>query len=169
MGSTKASSTIRPPCVEWNVRDLMNHIVGTNYFFAGAISGQQPDSTHDADQKEVLGDDPAAAYRASRDVAAAAFGAPGVLDKVVTLDENELPGTAVFGIAVSEAVLHGWDLAKATGQDTKLDPELAETVYNMVAPTADNGRESGAYGPAVLLGDEASTQDRLLAIVGRNP
>jgi uncharacterized protein (TIGR03086 family) len=69
-----------------------------------------------------------------------------------------------------DALIHTWDLAGATGQDTSLDPELVDACITMFLPDMpERGRASGLVGPAITVPDDASAQDRLLAAMGRQP
>src|SRR5437016_3788978 len=74
--------------------------------------------------------------------AVAAFGAPGAQEKVITLPFGALPGSVFMGIATTDAFTHGWDLAKATGQSTDIDPELAR-VKARRAPVELSATERG--------------------------
>ena len=75
-----------------------------------------------------------------------------------------------MGIMFMDHLIHTWDLAKATGQSTRLDPELAEICYQMCDPgIIEMAREHGAFGPAVPVPDSASTQNKLLGFLGRQP
>ncbi len=156
------------PCPEWNVRELMNHIVGGGFMFAGAIAGQEMPAG-DGPPPDMLGDDPAAAYRQSAAGVRAAMDRDGVMDQMVTLPAGEFPGAIVFNIATSEALVHGWDLAKATGQDTAFPDDIADAVYAFTAPGVDFGRQGGFYGPEVGVGEDAPAHQRLVALLGRQP
>ena len=68
---------------------------------------------------------------------------------------------------VTEQVLHGWDLAVATDQDTELDSELVAMTHGIVSPAIDAGLGADAYAPAVDVADHATAQQQLLALVGR--
>ena len=66
--------------------------------------------------------------------------------------------------------IHGWDLAKATGQDTTLAPELVDFAFSMLkSGFADMGRGAGFIGPEIALPDGASQQDQMMAYMGRQP
>jgi hypothetical protein len=80
-----------------------------------------------------------------------------------------VPATAVGGLVVAELVLHGWDLARATGFDASWPDDVVAVAYHATAATAGQGRAIGVYGAPVELGPEASTMDRLLPASGRNP
>jgi uncharacterized protein (TIGR03086 family) len=78
-------------------------------------------------------------------------------------------GEAAAGTFMDQLV-HTWDLATATGQDTSLDPELVEACIAMFLPEMpERGRAGGLIGPAVEVPAGASAQDRLLAAMGRRP
>jgi uncharacterized protein (TIGR03086 family) len=66
-------------------------------------------------------------------------------------------------------VLHGWDLAKATGQELTVDPDLAEAVHAGVIEFAEQGKDYGIFGDPVPVPDSASVLDRALAHSGRDP
>src|SRR5207244_10687842 len=68
------------PCDGWSVRELLNHIVGGNFWAAELAAGKTIDDVGDRLDGDMLGDDPSAAYRVSADAAAAAFNAPAALD-----------------------------------------------------------------------------------------
>jgi uncharacterized protein (TIGR03086 family) len=69
----------------------------------------------------------------------------------------------------SDLAIHAWDLARAIGDDDRLDQDLARYLYEWILPHADALSGSGAYAPARSVGEEASPQDRLIALSGRDP
>ncbi len=73
-------------------------------------------------------------------------------------------------ITLMEIAVHGWDLAAATGQSYKMDPEVANATFEVVKQIASgDARKNGVFGPEVKVGSGASVQDQLLAYSGRNP
>jgi uncharacterized protein (TIGR03086 family) len=88
-----------------------------------------------------------------------AFSQPGVIERT---------GPAL-GIAFADQLLHGWDLAKATGQDATMPAGLAEAAYAMVHGRFTDDQRKGVFKPEVQVGADASAQDRLLAYTGRDP
>ena len=81
-----------------------------------------------------------------------------------------MPGGMFLMIPFGDVLLHGWDIAKATGQDTRLDPNLVEICYQAFAPQIEGIRAiGGLVGPEVKVPDSGSTQDKLLGIFGRQP
>ena len=75
----------------------------------------------------------------------------------------------VATMLVSDLVIHGWDLATATGQQFQCNTDLADATLGFVAATADQGRGMGLYGDAWPVGGQSSSLDRALAVSGRDP
>ena len=114
------------PCASWKVRELINHVVGGTTFFAvTAETGVAPtgDGAIDFCEGDFVTEFNKGAARAVK-----AFEADGVMDKTLRLPFGELPGGVFVNIATGDTFTHGWDLARATGQPTDLDPELASTL-----------------------------------------
>jgi uncharacterized protein (TIGR03086 family) len=156
------------PCDGWSVRELLNHIVSGNYWAAELAAGKTIDEVGDRLDGDTLGDDPHAAYRSSAQVAAAAFNADGAMDAPCAVSYGPVPGSVYCGHRVLDVVVHGWDLAKATGQDTTLDPELVDAVSAIIGPQMDMLVGSGMFGTTVVIDPEADAQTRLLSLLGRH-
>ncbi len=156
------------PCPEWNVKEMMNHIIGGGHMFAAAAQGADMSNPGDP-PGDMVGDDPEGSYRRSAAAVRASMEYPGVMEQMVKLPAAELPGQAMYGIAISEALVHGWDLAKATGQDTAFPDDLAKAVYDYTAPGVDFGRQGGFYGEEVEVGDDAPWHQKLVGLLGRQP
>jgi hypothetical protein len=65
--------------------------------------------------------------------------------------------------------MHTWDLARATGQDDRLDAARCQAMYDGMQPMDAMLRASGQYGPRVAVADDADPQTRLLGFIGRDP
>jgi uncharacterized protein (TIGR03086 family) len=154
------------PCASWDVRALINHVTGSARWWAGTISGAADPAAAD-----YAAGDYAAAYQESIQIALAAFGADGVLDRTVRLPFGELPGAVVLGMAATEQFTHGWDLARATGQPTDLDPDLAAELLGqarLAITDAYRGADGEAlFGPVRPAPAGASPADQLAAFLGR--
>ncbi len=81
----------------------------------------------------------------------------------------ELPASLIGGMVVGELVVHGWDLARATGQHFDLDDDVAAYTHDETAKNAQQGRDIGVYGPEVAVPATAPTLHRLLGLTGRDP
>ncbi|WP_436794489.1 TIGR03086 family metal-binding protein [Actinospongicola halichondriae] len=151
------------PCSSWTVRELIDHIVGGQRFFASGITGAAPSD-------EKVSDDFVADFDAASTECLAAFGADGALEKMYDLPFGTMPGAAFMGMASTDTFVHGWDLAKATGQSTDLDPALAAALLEQskaAIQDAFRGPEGAPFGPEAEAPADATAADRLAAFLGR--
>ena len=105
-------------CSEWNVRELVNHIVSGNLWVPELVGGKSIEDVGDRLDGDVLGADPVTAYESSEAVAAAAFRSPGAMDAPVAVSYGPVPGSVYCGHRFLDVLIHGWDVAESTGQDT---------------------------------------------------
>jgi uncharacterized protein (TIGR03086 family) len=152
------------PCTDWDVRQLVNHLVGGNLLFAAALSGSPKGWSTDH-----LGDDPLAGYRASAAVLVAAFRPPGVLERVVTVPLGRVPGMLALHLRITETLVHGWDLARAIGVRTAFPGEIVaqELEFTRVA-LEDVPPDRSPFGPPQPVADDAPLIDQLAACLGRS-
>jgi uncharacterized protein (TIGR03086 family) len=155
------------PCDGWNVRELLNHVISGNFWVGELVAGRTIEEVGDKYDGDVIGADPAAAYRDSALVAGPAFKEPGAMEKPVAVSYGPVPGSVYAGHRLIDVLVHGWDLAKGTGQDTTLDPALVEACWAVVEPQLAELSGSGAFGTTVEVPADANLQTRLLAALGR--
>ncbi|HEX3425292.1 MAG TPA: TIGR03086 family metal-binding protein [Acidimicrobiales bacterium] len=154
------------PCAEWSVGDVVNHVVGGNLRFAQAIAGEEtavPDPAQDADAN------PVGAFHASATAVLEAFRTPGALEKVVTVPFGTVPGIVALHLRLTEILVHGWDLARATGQDAQFPEEVAEQELRFSQAKVGEvppGRKP--FGPPQPVPNDAAAIDRLAACLGRS-
>jgi uncharacterized protein (TIGR03086 family) len=146
------------PCDEWDVRGLLNHMLETQRYFVGRARNQDL-SPPSPDPAEVLGEDPVADFEAARSETLDAFAEDGVIERT---------GPSL-GIALSDQLLHGWDLAQASGQDATMPDGLAQAAYDIIHGRFTDEQRKGVFGPEIAVPADASAQDRLLAYTGRDP
>ncbi len=154
------------PCAQWKVSDLINHLVGAQYFFVAGCTGE-PMSHGETD---FAAGDFVAAFDEGAQRAVAAFSADGVMEKTLTLPFGEMPGAAFIHLAATDTFQHGWDLAKATGQSTDLAPELAAQLLaasRMAMSPALRSPEGTIFGLEQPAPANASNADQLAAFLGR--
>jgi uncharacterized protein (TIGR03086 family) len=160
------------PCEAWTVRDVLNHVIGGAEMFGISVrEGSVPDEKL---QELMTGDNLGADYKAAFSRAAAdaeaAFQLPGAMDRIVKLPFGEMPAPMALNIAIFDVTTHAWDLAKATGQSTDLDPEVSAIAYEVAsAMLSDDLRATGLYGTAVDVPETAPMADRLAGLAGRTP
>jgi uncharacterized protein (TIGR03086 family) len=151
------------PCTEWNLRQLLNHLVGgTKAFLSMQTGGAPVDRTADH-----VGDDPLASFRAAVAELRAAFGEDGALEKTVNTPFGEGPAAILVNMRVNEMMVHGWDVAKASGQSTDLDPELAAQCMEDFRRLRATGRGAGMFADAQEAPAGATAADQLAAVAGR--
>lgn len=154
------------PCSDWDVRGLLNHTVGGVRMFDDAARDKPFDPR--SFEGDLLGDDPAAAYDAAAAQLRDAVDAPGVLEQIWKLPFGEMPGSFAIGIATVEAFQHGWDVARATGQQAEFDPEISEAVMAVAQMMpAEQIRQPNVFGPEAACPPEAPLHDRIAAYLGR--
>jgi uncharacterized protein (TIGR03086 family) len=152
------------PCTEWRVRDLINHLVTGNLLFTAIVAGtERPDRSRDH-----LGDDPHAAFRDSVSRLSEAFAKYDVLSGTYATPVGEGPGALLVQMRMCELVVHGWDIARATGQSTDFDPVVvaaARAGYER-SPHLPRG-EGKPFGEVKPAPAGATDADRLAAFLGR--
>jgi uncharacterized protein (TIGR03086 family) len=158
------------PCSEWNVRNVLNHILLGDLILIAVIN-QLPPPDRSVDH---LGDDPRAAVRQGLADFRALIGEPGMLERQFTaargqLARTDLTGTYFLEHRVADLTAHLWDLARATGQPTDFDPELNEAVLaHYVGRLAGADRANMPVADAQPVPENATAADRLAAYLGRH-
>ncbi len=155
------------PCEDWDVATLVNHVVAGNLWAVELAAGKTIDDVGDSLDGDQLGDDPTGAYRRSASAAAEAFEATGALDAPCAVSYGPVPGSVYVGHRIIDVVVHGWDLAVATGQDTTIDPELVAACIGIVEPQLEGLKASGAFRDCGDPPGDADQQTRLLVWLGR--
>jgi len=157
------------PCESWDVRSLINHIVGAHHWFASMAAGEPMDTA----EIDFGSGDYLAAFDDSTAKSVAAFSSDGVLEKTITLPFGEFPGSAFMGLATTDTFQHAWDLAKATGQNTDLAPDFAASLLagaKRSIPAAFRGADGQSpFGAEVPAPEGACNADQLAAFLGRTP
>jgi uncharacterized protein (TIGR03086 family) len=158
------------PCSQWDTRTLLNHLIGGSWMWAMLGTGQQLDTSKPA--PDFAADDPTGAYLAAGKAALEAFRAPGAMERTFATPIGPVPGAVALGLALTDTVIHGWDLATATSQPSAIDPRTAETVLEMSrAGLSPEFRQPpiSAFADEVPVGPDATATDRLVAFLGRQP
>lgn len=165
--------TAPTPCSEWDVRALLNHVIGTLWLGQALLGDSEPryamapGGLPDADLART---DPAAAYAEASEAALAAAGAGDALTRLHTTPLGDMPGPILAGFTTLDILVHGWDLAKAIGHPVVLDDAVAEHVMGFAQQSlASEEMRAGRIGPALAVPEAASVGDRLAGFLGRQP
>ncbi|MDX3000678.1 TIGR03086 family metal-binding protein [Kribbella solani] len=152
------------PCSDWDVRALVNHVVGEERWVVPLMEGKTIAAVGDALSGDLLGDDPAgAASAAAREATVSAGLAVG---KVHLSYGDEEPDEYLRQLA-ADHLIHGWDLAVAIGVPTRMEPELVDEVRTWFAEREELYRSAGIIGEH--LDGFTDPADALLAASGRDP
>ncbi|WP_329538051.1 TIGR03086 family metal-binding protein (plasmid) [Streptomyces sp. NBC_01450] len=151
------------PCTEWNVREVVRHLVGMDLVFTAMIEGG-PMPERGADP---LGDDPVGAYLASSASLQAAFARPGVLERSYRGPLGSATGAERLQIRLYDLLAHGWDLAQATGIPALLPEDLAEQSLAFVQVQFSAQSRTGRFAEPQAVEETAPAIDRLAAFLGR--
>ena len=154
------------PCADWDTRALLNHTIGVVEMFDDAA--QTKPFTGSMFANDNVGDDPGASYETRAAVLRDTLAQPDVLDRTWTMPFGEVPGAIGAGFATLELFQHGWDVARASGQQIDFDVDVTETA-NATAQQmpAEQVRVTGVFGAEGTCPPDASAEDRLAAFLGR--
>src|SRR6476469_2628997 len=157
------------PCSEWDVRALVNHVVGANVRYQLLLRGAPTEQVEATRTVDHVGDDAVASFVETADGVVACFRQDGALERIAHHVTGDRTGRELLSMRILDAAVHGWDLARAIGADETLDDDV---VASLLAYTAD--LDLGPRQRAFALADadgprNAAPQDRLLHRLGRHP
>jgi uncharacterized protein (TIGR03086 family) len=165
---------LRTPCAEWNLAQLLAHMVGQNYGFAAAAEGETSDLTVWAERP--VGDDPGRDFAASAAAVTAAFDPDATLERELWLPEIRdgqlFSAPQAIGFHFLDYVVHGWDVAAAIGIRADFDDDLLEALLPMaerVPGGAGRERKGASFQPSRDPVTDGSTLDQVLILLGRSP
>ena len=154
------------PCTEWDVRVLVNHLVSEGLWMPPLLEGKKIADVGDRLDGDLLGEDPKSAWRQSaKESAAAVRAAP--LDATVHLSYGDVTAQHYINEVMTDLAIHGWDLARAIGDDETIDPEIVDLLHAELKPKEDGLKATGLFGPTVVPPPGADKQTELLAVFGR--
>ncbi|MFF4258077.1 TIGR03086 family metal-binding protein [Streptomyces sp. NPDC001663] len=160
------------PCPDCAVRNMLGHLLGLSAAFRDAAR-KDLGATTDTSPGDVTPDiGPGWREELPKvlDELADAWRDPSAWTGMTRAGGVDLPGEVAAAVAVDELVIHGWDLARATGQDYTPDPAALQTSHDfLLAAAEDPSRGGGIFGPVVPVPAEASLLDRAVGLSGRHP
>ena len=155
------------PCEQYSVGDLLDHIAGFAVAFRAAAVKDPLDGAPSGDAGNL---DPDWRTSIPRDLLAlaGAWRDPDAWSGMTAAGGVDLPAEVAGVVALDELLIHGWDLAKATGRPSGYDGPGLEAVLATVQQFRGSGIE-GIFGPQVAVADDAPVLDRILGLAGRDP
>ena len=157
------------PCAEWDVRALVNHVVYEQRWSVPLFAGATIEEVGDRFEGDVLGADPVLSATEAAEDATAAVSEGGALERTVHLSFGDTPAVEYVHQLLADHLIHGWDLAVAIGADATIDPDGLAECAKWFDDREEIYRTSGATGPRVEVGPDASDTDRLVGRFGRDP
>ena len=157
--------TVPAPVAGWTARDVVRHLVDWFPGFLADGSGMRLPAGPSVD------DDPVSAWQHQFDAVQALLDDSATASRLLANPHiGELPlDQAIDRFYTADVFMHTWDLARATGQDDRLDPARCAEMLAGMEPLDELLRQSGQYGPKVAVPDEADVQTRMLGFIGRDP
>ena len=160
------------PCSEWTVRDLLNHLVGSLWFHHQLISGTpvpHPAAAGGLPDADLVGDDPSAAFAEAAAAALATAAAEGMMARSAQTPLGEMPAGALTQFIALDMVVHGWDLAVATGQPYEVAPDLVAHILGFARMAITDDTRGPFIATAIAVEAGASDLDQLVGHMGRAP
>ncbi|MEV6757991.1 TIGR03086 family metal-binding protein [Streptomyces sp. NPDC051214] len=159
------------PCPEYQVRHLLGHLVGLTGAFRDAGRkdlGPQLDQ-NPGDSLPDLGPGWRAELPKLLDELVEAWRDPAAYEGMTRAGGIDLPGAVAGAVAMDELVVHGWDLARATGQTYAADEASLAVALELLTPQEGDVSEDTPFGPPVPVPDDAPLLDRVIGLSGRDP
>lgn len=142
------------PCTDWDVRALVNHVVGANVRYAMLLRGAPLHEVEATRTVEHLGADPLTSFETTADAVVHSFAEPDVLDRTFRHVIGDRTGRQLLVMRIYDIGVHTWDLGVSIGSDPRLDDAVVDVALTATSPVANET-------------DSWSAQDRLLARSGR--
>lgn len=162
-GAPRGSWSNRSPCEKWTAYDVAKHVVDTHRGILTRLSGGDP-TQPDSDEDLVT------AWHVESDAVRAALSDPARAAMSVTAMTGQQPFEELVGtLLCADTLIHTWDLARATGQDERLDPPAVEAARAFMEPHDELLRQPGGFGPKLEPPPGADQQSAFLCFVGRRP
>lgn len=154
------------PCTEWNLRQLLNHMVYELLWVPDMLAGKtvaQVGTKYDGD---VLGDRLQTSWQDAADAAQEAV-EKADRDATVHLSYADKPAEAYIAEMAMEVLVHGWDVCQALSFSLLFEPDVAQAVYENTLPRKKEYAESGLVGTPIDVPDDAAVEVKLLGLLGR--
>jgi uncharacterized protein (TIGR03086 family) len=157
------------PCTEWDLRTLLNHLILWTAYSAERRARDEPVSDELLNRDFVAAPEFARDYAGQLEKALAAWSDPAAWERSLNVMGSPTPAADVAALLLAETVLHGWDVAAATGQEYACADNVAAAVLEAVLANAELFRQYKGFADPVEMPESASSLDRALAASGRDP
>lgn len=158
------------PCPDYDVEDLLFHVLGLSQAFrAAADKDFGPATSTPPAETSALPADWRDAIPQRLDELAAAWRNPAAWEGMTQAGGVELPAEIAAQVALNELAMHGWDIAKATGQDFALPEQTLQVSHDLLYPGTDQSEREPIFGPVVQVPEDAPLLDKVIGLGGRDP
>lgn len=159
------------PCPDYTVEVLLTHVHGLAQAFTAAAAKERGDLVETAPQPgaQRLPDNWRCSGANYLDALGLAWREPAAWTGMTMAGGVQLPGEVAGLVALDELVVHGWDLARATGQPFEPDRDAVAVVHTFLAESRADGAPSPIFGPVVEVSSDAPLLDRVIGLSGRDP
>ncbi|MBC2901763.1 TIGR03086 family metal-binding protein [Streptomyces cupreus] len=168
---TDEQLTDATPCPDLRVRNMLGHLLGLTIAFrdAGRKSLGNTTDTNPFDTVPDIGPGWREEFPKVLDELAEAWRDPAAWTGMTRAGGFDLPGAVAGAVAIDELVIHGWDLARATGQPYAPDPTALQACHDFQLAAKDDPSRDEIFGPIVPVPQDASLLDRAVGLSGRDP
>ena len=161
--------SLATPCQDWDVRELVNHVVGGALRYTMLLHGATSDEVLATRAVDHLGGDPVGSFeRRAREVTNA-FREPDALSGTVHHPAGDRSGQDLLEMRITEFAVHAWDLARAIGADEQIDPVLVDDMWRRLLVAGTRLERGGYFDPPASTSEDVSPLTRLLHLTGRCP
>ncbi|MFJ9149238.1 TIGR03086 family metal-binding protein [Streptomyces sp. NPDC102270] len=159
------------PCPDFAVRNLLGHLLGLAAAFRDAARKDLGVTTDTPPTDSVPDIGPGWRQELPKvlDELAEAWRDPAAWTGMTRAGGVDLPAEVAAAVAIDELVVHGWDLARATGQAYEPDPAALRACYDFLLASAEDPSRDAIFGPIVPVAQDAPLLDRAIGLSGRNP
>lgn len=151
------------------LRQTINYHAYDDAWVPHVLAGETMEEVGDRYDGDLLGDHPKLNFASIAETAVLAVRDFNDPDRIVHLSYGDWPAREYLKHITSFRGLRAYDIAKFIGADTTLPPDLVRGLWDEIAPSAEEWRKLGVYGPAVPVPDDAPLQQKLLGLTGRQP
>lgn len=156
------------PCPEWNVGQVINHMIGALVMFRDVAANGHADPGMFA--QDQIGDDAVKALLAAGEAAVAGWSVAGMMDGMANLPFGEFPAAFALQLPAMDMVVHSWDLSQGTGQQVNWSAELVADTRTFSEATFTSAEFRGNdFGPPIGVPDDADDISKLVGFLGRTP
>ena len=154
------------PCTRFTVHDVLNHVIVLGGSFAYLFRGEE---APELKPPAVYGRVPAVEFRKVMDDLLDAAKSPGAMERTISAPVGEMPGSTFARFVAFDGLIHGWDLATATGLSYELPPAVIASVDEFArGAVTSEMRDGDTFKDATTASDDASPMERLVAFSGRS-